>query len=407
MTTTHAGPPAPPRAAARPASLDAVLGYAWDAGELTASDALAATGLTRSTTIEALDALTALGLLRELPNARQAGTYRKGRPARRFELRADGAVLVGVDSGQVHVTATVTDLRSRPLGTARAVLDPEDDAATRRTAVLGTVDDALDAAGRSRADVLALCAGVPAPVNTRGESPRHPDGFWDRMNPGLQDAFAAWAPLVRIENDASLAAVAEGAVGAASGSRNYVALLAGGRLGAGVVVDGRVLHGAHGGVGEMVAFDLVEGVGAASGLGARAAEWAAEAVARGEADPRGALAALAPGELDGQRVLELAAAGDPDALRVVQRVGGMLARVVNVLASMFDPERIVVSGAVSGGVQQVVEAARAALPTGRHLPAPVLAISPLGADVVVTGAVAEAAAAARRHVLDLWGTRTG
>lgn len=407
MTTTHAGPPAPARAPARPASLDAVLACAWDAGELTASDALAATGLTRSTTIEALDALTALGLLRELPNARAAGTYRKGRPARRFELRADGAVLVGVDSGQVHVTATVTDLRSRPLGTARAVLDPEDDAATRRAAVLRTVDAALDAAGRTRADVLSLCAGVPAPVNTHGESPRHPDGFWDRMNPGLHEAFAAWAPLVRIENDASLAAVAEGAAGAAVGSRNYVALLAGGRLGAGVVVDGRVLHGAHGGVGEMVAFDLVEGVGAASGLGARAAQWAAEAVGRGEVDPRGPLAALAPADIDGQRVLELAAAGDADALRVVRRVGAMLARVVNVLASMFDPERIVVSGAVAAGVQQVVEAAREALPTGRHLPAPVLAISPLGADVVVTGAVAEAAAAARRHALDLWVARAG
>lgn len=224
------------------------------------------------------------------------------------------------------------------------------------------------------------------------------------MNPGLRDAFA-WAPLVRVENDASLAAVAEGTHGAAVGSRNYVALLAGERLGAGVVVDGRVLHGAHGGVGEMVAFDLVEGVGAAYGLGARAAEWAADAVARGEVAPGGPLAAVAAAELDGRRVLELAAHGDPDALRVVERVGAMLARVVSVLGSMFDPERIVVSGAVSAGVQQVVEAARAALPPGLHLPAPALEISPLGADVVVTGAIAEAGTAARARALDVWGAR--
>lgn len=401
MTTQHH------RAAPRPASLDAVLSCAWDAAELTASDVIAATGLTRSTAIEALDALTATGLLRELPNAREAGAYRKGRPARRFGLRADAAVLVGVDSGQVHVTATVADLRGAPipLGTTRAVLGPEhDDPAVRRAAVLAAVDAALAAAGRARADVLALCAGVPAPVNTHGDSPRHPDGFWDRMNPGLRDAFA-WAPLVRVENDASLAAVAEGTHGAAVGSRNYVALLAGERLGAGVVVDGRVLHGAHGGVGEMVAFDLVEGVGAAYGLGARAAEWAADAVARGEVSPGGPLAAVAAAELDGRRVLELAAHGDPDALRVVERVGAMLARVVSVLGSMFDPERIVVSGAVSAGVQQVVEAARAALPPGLHLPAPALEISPLGADVVVTGAIAEAGAAARARALDVWGAR--
>lgn len=397
-----------PRTAARPASLDAVLSCAWDAAELTASDVIAATGLTRSTAIEALDALTTAGLLRELPNARAAGAYRKGRPARRFGLRADAAVLVGVDSGQVHVTATVADLRCTPLGTARTVLGAaHDDPDERRAAVLATVDAALADAGRHRADVLALCAGVPAPVNTRGDSPPHPDGFWDRMNPGLRDALADLAPLVRVENDASLAAIAEGTRGAAVGSRNYVALLAGERLGAGVVVDGRVLHGAHGGVGEMVAFDLVEGVGAAYGLGARAAEWAAEAVARGEVAPDGPLAAAAAAAapLDGRQVLELAAGGDPDALRVVQRVGAMLGRVVSVLASMFDPERIVVSGAVAAGVHQVVEAARAALPPGLHLPAPALDISPLGADVVVTGAIAEACAAARRHALDLWAER--
>ncbi|WP_217614346.1 ROK family protein [Cellulomonas sp. GbtcB1] len=399
MTTQHH------RAAPRPASLDAVLSCAWDAAELTASEVIAATGLTRSTAIEALDALTATGLLRELPNARAAGAYRKGRPARRFGLVADAAVLVGVDSGQVHVTATVADLRGAPLGTARAVLGPlHDDPAVRRTAVLAAVDEALAAAARTRADVLALCAGVPAPVNTHGDSPPHPDGFWDRMNPGLRDAFA-WAPLVRVENDASLAAVAEGTRGAAVGSRNYVALLAGERLGAGVVVDGRVLHGAHGGVGEMVAFDLVEGVGAAYGLGARAAEWAADAVARGEVASGGPLAAVAAEDLDGRRVLELAADGDPDALEVVQRVGAMLARVVSVLGSMFDPERIVVSGAVSAGVQQVVEAARAALPPGLHLPAPALEISPLGADVVVTGAIAEALSAARAHALDVLASR--
>ncbi|GIG34822.1 ROK family protein [Cellulomonas pakistanensis] len=402
MTTQHH------RAAPRPASLDAVLSCAWEAAELTASDVIAATGLTRSTAIDALDALTATGLLRELPNAREAGAYRKGRPARRFELRADAAVLVGVDSGQVHVTATVTDLRCAPLGTARAVLDvSHDDPARRRAAVLAVVDEALAEADRSRADVLALCVGVPAPVNTHGASPPHPDGFWDRMNPGFQEALADQAPVVLVENDASLAAVAEGARGAAVGCRNYVALLAGERLGAGVVVDGRVLHGTHGGVGEMVAFDLVEGVGAAYGLGARAAGWAADAVARGEVAPGGPLTTVAVEEIDGRLVLELAAAGDTDALRVVERVGAVLARVVSVLASMFDPERIVVSGAVAAGVDQVVEAARAALPPGLHLPAPDLVVSPLGADVVVTGAIAQAHAAARRRVLDVWAAREG
>lgn len=364
---------------------------------------MASTGLTRSTTIEAMDTLAEMGLLRELPNARAVGDYRKGRPARRFELREDAGVLVGVDAGHVHVTATVADLRSRRLSTFRATREPDrDDAERRRAAIVAAVDAALAEAGRTRADVLALCAGVPAPVDVSGRSPRHRDGFWERMNPGLIDAFRGWAPLVRVENDASLAAVAEGAVGAAVGCRNYIALLAGDRLGSGVVVDGHLLRGAHGGVGEMVAFDHVEAVGTAYGLATRAADWAAEALDRGEVAPGGALAAFPRDRLDAQVVIELAERGDADAQRIVHRVGGVLARIVGTLGSMFDPERVVVAGAISRGVGGIVAAAREALPTDLDLPAPDLAISELGADVVVTGALAAAAETARARMLDVW-----
>ncbi|SEB78339.1 Sugar kinase of the NBD/HSP70 family, may contain an N-terminal HTH domain [Paramicrobacterium humi] len=396
-----------PTLPARPASLDGVLAYAWTCEEFTATEAMEATGLTRSTTIDAMDALARLGLLRELPNARQAGDYRKGRPARRFALRDDAAVLVGVDAGQTHVSATVTDLRSRPLTTRRATLGAEHDEGTRRAALaLELVDEALSAAGRARSDVLAICAGVAAPVNAEGRSPRHPTGFWERMNPGLIDALA-WAPIARVENDASLAAVAEGAFGSAVGCRNYIALLAGARLGAGVVVDGNLLHGAHGGVGEMVAFEHVDGVGTADGLGARAASWAADVVAHGTAAEGSALAAIPLNHLDGRAVLELAAQGDDDAHRIVERMGSVLARIVSVLGSMFDPQRVVVSGAISAGVNEVVTAAGQALPTDLDLPAPELVVSSLGADIVVTGAIAAAAADARERVLDVWMTDLG
>jgi hypothetical protein len=71
------------RSATPRASLDAVLGFAWDAGVFVSDNVMAATGLTRTTTIDALDDLVGSGLLRELPNARAAGQYRMGRPSRR------------------------------------------------------------------------------------------------------------------------------------------------------------------------------------------------------------------------------------------------------------------------------------------------------------------------------------
>jgi predicted NBD/HSP70 family sugar kinase len=393
----------PPSVSKPPASLPAVLWFAWDVGPFTASDAMAATGLTRSTAIQAIDALVELELLRELPNARAAGQYTKGRPARRFELRADAAVLVGVDAGNEHITAVVADLSGVSLATRRRTLEIDrDSAGERRTLIANAVDEALAAAGRARGDVLSVGVGVPAPVDSHGASPAHRNGFWERMNPNLAALFSGWAPLVRVENDASLAALAEGAVGTAKGCSNYVALLAGARLGAGVVIDGHLLRGVHGGVGEMVAFDHVSGVGSADGLGVRAAQWARRAVARQEVAPDGPLATVRSEEIDGKLVLELAASGDPDALRIVDRVGQVLARVAGVLASMFDPQMVIVSGALSARAEHLVAVARESLSTVLDLPAPEILPSTLGADVVVAGAVAAARAAARAHILYIW-----
>lgn len=399
-------PRTPSAGAARPASLDAVLAYAWTAGEFTAADVMDAVGVTRSTAIEATASLVGLGLLAELPNARDAGEYRMGRPARRFALRPAAGILLGIDAGKAHLIVAVTDLTGTRLHTERRDLgDADGTPAARRRALREAIDVALRAAGADRDQVVALCAGVPAPVDRDGVSPRHPSGFWERMNPDLIGFFGAWAPFVRVDNDASLAAVAEGAVGAAVGCHDYIALLAGDRLGAGVVVDGRLLRGAHGGVGEMVAFDHVRGVEDASGLGHRARAWALELIERGEVAASGPLGTTSPSEIDGRLVLELAAAGDPDALRVSERVGETLARIVSVLGSMFDPRRVVVSGAISAGVGMVVDTARAALPGDMDLPAPEVVVSTLGAEVVVEGAVAGAVDLARRRSLDLWLSR--
>ena len=386
----------------RRANLAAVLEHAWDAADFTASDAMADVGLTRSTTIDVIDELVRRGLLRELPNARAVAEYRKGRPSRRFELRADAGAVVGIDAGRAHLIATIADLRGATLVRHRVDLDPEDDAPDVRRALAGeALDSALTAAGLTRADVIALCVGVPAPVDGAGASPPHRDDFWRRMNPGFRADFAGAIPLVRVENDAYLAAVAERAAGAAVGLDDFVVLLAGERLGAGVAVDGRILRGAHGGVAEMVAFDRVTGVGGAWGLGYRAAQWAREAVAQGEIDPDHPLARLRTEELDGRHVLELAASGDPDALQVAERVGETLAVITGIFGSLFDPRRVIVSGAVADGIGPVIEAARRALPDELDLPIPEIHASWLGADVVSMGAVAAAVQAAREGVLDL------
>lgn len=382
------------------ASVSAVLDFAWTAGEFTATEAMAGTSLTRSTAIDAIDTLVTAEVLRELPNARAIGDYRSGRPARRFALAADLGVVMGIDAGDTHLAVTVADLLDRTLVHHRVEVDPAQSADDRRTTILQHLAAARDEAGVPAERVLAVCAGVAAPVNRDGISPPHPDGFWERTNPGLAEALRDWAPVVEVKNDAQLAAIAEGTLGVAVGCRDYVALLASERFGGGVVVDGHVLHGAHGGVGEGVVFDHIIGVGSAVGLRYALEEQARAAVAEGEAPADGALGRLvADGPVDPRLVLTLAASGDPDALHVAERVGATLARVVGVLGSMYDPARVIICGAVAESIEPVLAAARRILPDELHLPAPEILASTLGAEVVSAGAIATARKAARERAV--------
>lgn len=380
------------------ASLDAMLTFAWATGPFTAGDAVDATGLTRSTAIDAIDALIDIGLLHELPNARAAGQYRKGRPSRRFELDASAASVIGIDAGAARLNATLADLRGIPL--VRRIVDlPSEDAAVRRAAIVETVERLREQSAGS--PLLAICVGVPAPVDGDGVSPPHRNDFWRRMNPDLRSALAPFAPVVRVENDATLAAVAEGAQGAAVGCTDFITLLSGDRFGSGVVLGGRVLRGAHGGVGEMNALAHVVDIGVADGLGRRLQKWARERVQQGDVPHGHPLAGSDPDAITGRTVFELAEAGDPWADDLIRRGGALLARVVGMLASLFDPARVVISGASAGASERLIAVARDLVSHEVDVPAPEIVASQLGGEVVAVGAVAAALEAARESVLYL------
>lgn len=388
------------------ASVGAMLDYAWTAGEFTATDAMASTAITRSTAIEALATLVGAGILTELPNARAAGAYRAGRPARRFTLCSDLGVVAGIDAGDTHLAVTIADLLDASLAHRRVDLDPEQTPAERRATILQHLEQSLADAGRTRESLLSICVGVAAPVDRDGTSPPHPQGFWERTNPALATALSGWAPVVEVKNDALLAAVAEGSLGAAAGCRDYVALLAGERFGGGVVVDGHLLHGAHGGVGEGVVFDHIVGVGSAFGLSHAVQDEVRSGVEDGEIDRRGPIGRLSDAvRIDPRVVLVAAAEGDRDAVLVCSRVGERLARIVGVLGSVYDPARVIVCGAIAESIEPVITAARAMLPAQMHLPAPDLLASSLGAEVVSLGAVATARRAARERAVPLLAER--
>jgi predicted NBD/HSP70 family sugar kinase len=251
-----------------------------------------------------------------------------GRRPRVYAARADAAHVVGVDMGETTVRVAVADLRGDVVGEALAAFDdPRMSAARRLVRVRDTVAEALRSAGVPPAGIFAAVLGVPAPVTASGHAVAV-----DAYLPGLArvDLRTALHPLldrpVMVENDADLAVLAERWRGVAAGCADAVLVLAGERLGAGICVDGRLVRGQSGGAGEMGFLHLVTGVGAPDGIGrllrrstGRPAPAAFAAVARGEPAATAALGTVA------------------------ERIG----RVLAILATLLDPQMIVVGGAVA------------------------------------------------------------
>lgn len=385
-----------PTVAPRTANVAAVLDHAWATQAFTATDVIEATGLSRSTAIALCDELIELGWLTELDDSRQAGAeYRKGRPARRYELHVDAGVVVGVDAGAHSITAVVTDLRGRELSRSHRPVDPAADADDRIAAIDAAIDDALAAGGHARP--LCVAIGVPTPVDARGLAPDH-DYFWQRMNPRIVERIRDRGCAVLVDNDANLATLAEGSIGAGLGIDSYITIVTGERLGAGYVVDGRLVRG-RGQAGELHLLGLVDGVGSARGIVALLRDWGREHRESGGLPEGSPLALLAVDQVDARAVFDAAEDGDAVALHLLERMADRIARMSAVLAGVLDVERIVFAGALVTSMTRLLELTAELLPTYMNAEPPELVASTLGADIVAQGAVASAIDRVRRSAL--------
>jgi predicted NBD/HSP70 family sugar kinase len=384
-----------------------VLEFAWVSEAFTASDVMTSTGLTRSTVIGVCDQLVGSGWLLELGDARAVGDYRKGRPARRYSLRDEAAVVVGLEAGFDRMSATVADLRGRVLGRAEGALPARDvpgHAADIRLALARrVVDDAITSALVAPDGVLALTVGVPAPVSLGGASPGQGTDFWQLMNPGYRQLFAASAPIVTVENDANLAAIAERASTDGRGHQldSFIALLVGEGIGAGLMIDSRLVRGRRGGAGEMRFLDHVSGVGSADGLALCARRWAAEAIHSRALPEHSMLARLDPAAVHERDVTRAAEAGDAAAAAILDRLAARLAQICLVLGALLDVDRIIVGGSVVDSLPGVLRRAATILAATGDPASPELVASALGADAVTTGAVEHALARVLEQVFEL------
>lgn len=160
----------------------------------------------------------------------------------------------------------------------------------------------------------------------------------------------------RLENDANAGAVAEHRFGAGRGCRNMVFLTMGTGLGAGIIADGRLYHGANDFAGEIGHVRLtrsgpvgyhkagsVEGWASGGGMVQVAAKAVKDAIKRKE--PTLLTEQLNQDKPITARDVALAARkGDAVAARILRSTARRLGETMAILVDILNPERIVVGG---------------------------------------------------------------
>ncbi|MGH3679479.1 MAG: ROK family transcriptional regulator [Natronosporangium sp.] len=369
----------------------AVLSAIRGTGTARVTELVRATGLSRPTVTAAVSTLISDGWVEETDRI-EIDLPRLGRPARVLRFRANARYVLGIDVGPHRILCAVADLSGDVVGHACRDVTASGTHVDLLELVEATITEALKETAVQRSALAAVGVGTPGIVDReRGAVVRAPSvPGWDSLELGSLLRRSVDCP-VHVENDVNVAVMAERWHGAGSQADDLLLLHWGSRVGAAVLVNGKLHRGAHGAAGEVGFIDLEEepqGV-QAEGYGplesAVGTTWILHrARSLGDRESSDAVA-----------VLTAAAGGDPRALQVIDEACARMARGLAAFVAALDPELLIVGGGIVLAGDAVLDGLRRHL-ARRALVVPQLELSHLGDDAVALGAVKLALADAER-----------
>jgi fructokinase len=219
----------------------------------------------------------------------------------------------------------------------------------KRIATPKTYDDIVAATAALAREAGAGTIGIGSPGSPG------PDGLWRNANmiavngrPFQSDLQSAIGRPIRMENDANCFALAEARLGAGKGKSVVAFFTIGTGLGGGLVIDGKLLRGAHGEAAEFGHMGM-------PWMTER--EWPPLACFCGKP---GCVEMYVSGTglrqdwqrmhgetLEGPDVVGLARKGDARALSAIARLQDRFARVIGNLVNCFDPDIFVIGGGLA------------------------------------------------------------
>jgi predicted NBD/HSP70 family sugar kinase len=347
--------PSPARRANR--SEAALLSQLSHVGPMSRAELSRKTGLPLSTVVDVAGRLIQDGLVREELGARNG---RVGRPATVLRLTAAPGVVGVLAVARGGVQAAVISIDGQVPTTVDRRLEQTSSETTLAVA-MELLDEALRRAGLGRDALVSTVLSLPAPVHDgRVVPPRNP-------LPGAPSSAGStrarwmgpdWRAEVQrqlgvpahVENDANLEALGEATYGAGQSSGGLVHIKLVGGLGAGVVLDRRLIRGAVGFAGELAHLH-VDDDGPLCTCGGRGC-------LAGRADLCRIILLIQPAfdeEMTLDKTASLCAAGDRATRTIFFDLGRLIGRSLGSACLLLNPETMTIDGALGAVAEPVID----------------------------------------------------
>jgi glucokinase len=336
------------------------------------------------TVMRIVDDLLVEGFVKEDSEKEWSG----GRKRKLLVFNGCNHLVLGVDLGGTKIYGAVADFDGNLLHEVRT-----DHHQTRADGSLellcGMIDQLLDFAAGTGRIVRGIGVGVPGVV--------HADAGVVKIAPALDWVDYPLKPRLlerynyplAIENDVNLAALGEMWFGTEEDEKNLVLLTIGTGIGAGVIINGAVYSGSHNLAGEVgyflpdrsylggnyPGFGALESLASGTGIAERARQALRGTRSKGELE-----------SLTAYDVFDAVRKGENWAQAVLDETLDYLAQLIAAIATIFDPDVIILGGGVSRSADLLIEPICGRL-EGSLLLVPKLRASRLGYRAAVMGAI--------------------
>ncbi len=266
----------------------------------------------------------------------------------------------GVDIGGTTVKMGFLTSEGELLEKWEIPTDRSNNGANILSDVAASIDSKITEKGIDKADVIGVGAGVPGPVDSNGIIHSAANLGWGVFN--ASEEFSRLTGLkAMVGNDANVAALGEMWKGGGVGYKDIVMVTLGTGVGGGIIIDGKILTGALGAGGEIGHIHVRDGEEKACGCGNHGcfeqycSATGVSNLAKKHFEKYNGTTVLTKEDLSAKAVFDGVKAGDALSKEIAEEFGECLGKGLSVIATIINPEAIVIGGGVSKAGQVIID----------------------------------------------------